>query len=145
MNDPKSQSTGGTQDASTIQTRLERLRLDLSAHQARLVRASFLTAIIGVVLCGLMAVYFGVFYWWVSDLLSPKKLADVVEDMLATRLPKARKELEPEYEPDEAQCESRTHPQPYPQPYPQPHPDYFGISEKSLAAEVPALLAIRMR
>ncbi|MBI3463728.1 MAG: hypothetical protein HY000_11830 [Planctomycetes bacterium] len=96
MNEPKSQSTGGTPDAGSLQARLNRVRLEVAAQQSRLARGSFLTAIIGVVLCGLMAVYFGVFYKLVSDMLTPKHLADTAEDVLTRRLPEARRALEPQ-------------------------------------------------
>ena len=95
MIDPKAQSTGGSTDAGTVQARLDRIRLEVSAQQARLARGSFLTAIIGVVLCGLMAVYFGYFYKIVGELLDPKYLADAAEDLLVRRLPEERRKLEP--------------------------------------------------
>ena len=96
MNEPKPQSTGGASDAGSLQARLNRVRLEVAAQQARLARGTFLTAIIGVVLCGLMAVYFGVFYKLVSDLLTPKQLGDYAEDVLTRKLPEVRKALEPQ-------------------------------------------------
>lgn len=111
MNEPKSQSTGGAADAGALQARLDRIRFGVTAQQTRLARGSFVTAIVGVVLCGLMAVYFGVFYKWVTDLMTPKKLADIAEDLILNRLPDERKKLEPEIEknaPDWARDLSQT-------------------------------------
>jgi hypothetical protein len=45
-----------------------------------------------------MAVYFGWFYKWATDLMTPNNIADAVEDIILNRLPDERKKLEPEIE-----------------------------------------------
>ena len=98
MNDPKSQSTGGAMDAGAMQARLDRIRLGVTAHQGRVARGSFITAIVGVIVCGWIAISFGVLYKWATELLTPKSLAANVEYMIVEGLPDLRKKLEPEIE-----------------------------------------------
>jgi hypothetical protein len=87
MNEPQSQ-------LANLEAKVVRIAEMLSARQSRLKTSTRVTAIVGSLLCILMASYFGYFYWLFQRVATPDKLVAAVEDQVINMLPDARKQLE---------------------------------------------------
>jgi flagellar basal body-associated protein FliL len=83
-----------SQSLASLEAKVVRIAEMLSARQSRLKNSARLTAIIGSLLCILMAVYFGYFYWLFQQIATPDKLVGVIENRVDAMLPDARKKLE---------------------------------------------------
>jgi hypothetical protein len=92
MNDSKS-SSGGTGTAG-IEARIDRIRQTLAVQQARLARASMLTASVGAILCALLAFWFYYGYVKIKEVMTPQAIVQAAETVVIDSLPKARTALE---------------------------------------------------
>jgi hypothetical protein len=92
MNDSKSSSSGS--GAAGLEARIDRIRQGLAVQQARLARASMLTASVGAILCALLAFWFYYGYVKIKEVMNPQTIVQAAESVVIDSLPKARAALE---------------------------------------------------
>jgi hypothetical protein len=77
-----------------LESRIERVRQSMLAQQARLSRASMLTASIGAILCALMAFYFYYGYVRIQEVMTPQAIVQAAESLVLDSIPQARVAME---------------------------------------------------
>jgi hypothetical protein len=79
---------------TVLQTKIDRVSRSISDQQSRLARGSQRTALIGGIICLIIAGWFYYGYYMLGELLQPKRVVALAERQIIDRLPEQRQELE---------------------------------------------------
>lgn len=93
MNQSQSEPTGGSSVLANAEARLRRMQSTVAALEAKRVRSSKITLVIGLILCGVMVVYF---QWGYAEVktLTPEFIVATAEPYVMDNLKPARLDLE---------------------------------------------------